>query len=231
MLSIHYCLGYTRCLGRIRRLDYRRHLDHRRHHDEKSKRSEPSRMLTSGTLQPSKWIAETMIDPCSNFFFYSSPACCKLVLPRALPIHSGRGRSLLARSLIVVLCLSRMHLESLQAYKSRFAPLAILISLWCRGFHDGLEFVAFTIGMIGYRYLCICPEKWESQLDASGRKESKGICHPCELGESVGCVWISAGVWIRPFVVETLAGGFFTLFQVEYLVLTDEALISRKEAV
>lgn len=38
------------------------------------------------------------------------------------------------------------------------------------------------------------------------------ICSPCELGESVGCVWASAGVWIRPFVVETFAGGFLYTF-------------------
>lgn len=69
MLPIYFYLVYTRYL------------------DEKRKRSELLRMLTSGTLQPSKWIAEIMIDPCSNFFPFS---CMQQIGVAEGAIHSGR---------------------------------------------------------------------------------------------------------------------------------------------
>lgn len=117
VLPIHYYLDNTRCLDHIRHLDHLRHLDHRRHLDEKSKRSEPLRMLTSGTLQPSKWIAETTIDPCSIFFFSILFSCM-------LQVGVAEDAPYPQRQVVVrFTVLSRMHLESLQAYKSRFWPL------------------------------------------------------------------------------------------------------------
>lgn len=126
MLPAQPCLAYTR---HIRHLDHR-YLYHRRHLDEKSKRSEPLRMLTSETLQPSKWIAETMIDPCCSFS--SSSFSCML----QVGVAEGAPYALrqVAVRCTVFITHARRVITSIQI---KVCPLA-KISLRCREFHAGL---------------------------------------------------------------------------------------------
>lgn len=121
-----------------------------------------------------------------------------------------------------------MHLESLQAYKARFAsPFCQNLTMVPRvPRRAGLRLLLYNQHGITqvYLYTGICPVECESQL----RKEKYVyVVHVNQ--ESVGCVWASAGVWIRPFAVETLAGGFFTVHFFVMLVLTRLNLEEKKE--
>lgn len=100
---------------------------------------------------------------------FPSPACCTLVLPTALSTRQVTK----AAAKAVVLCHHSCSSSHCNRHTS-FAPSA-KISQGCRPFHNGLELVAFGIGMelnkgmMVLTVLCIyAPCLFESQLGASG---------------------------------------------------------------